>query len=255
VVFFEADLFWVNEPTHNFERPTDAFRALYPQSTVETLDIAPGFVIQDGKVVQKVLRQPVFAQDLRVLCRDAIERANRYGSVDEAGVKEVAALVQENLDICAEYLKSYAGDYRFLIQVRNSPYGIRVEKRGQVLSLASVRGEMANKSAYDVIYTTRLTYLKRSLTMLNGDEVLFVGSGGVFEYTNQAKAKRNLHRELIPLLKRQAAPPPRYGNSSRLIYHAKRTVKRLLRWADHDLYDLGSWTVLDGESREHGRFP
>jgi Beta-lactamase superfamily domain len=254
IVFLETDLFWANEPTHNAERPTDAFRALYPQSTVKTLDIAPGFVIQDGKVVQKVLRQPILAQDLRVLCRDAIERANRYGSVDEAEVKAVAALVQENLDICAEYLKSYSGDYRFLIQFRNSPWGIRVEKRGQVVSLASVRGETANTSAYDVIYTTRLPYLKRSLTTLYGDEVLFVGSGGVFEYTDQAKAKRNLHRELMQLLKKQAAPPPlRYGNSSRLIYNAKRAVKRLLRWADQDLYDLGSWTVFNGENRGQSR--
>ncbi len=83
-----------------------------------------------------------------------------------------------------------------------------------------------------------------------GDEVLFVGSGGVFEYTDQAKAKLNLHRELIPLLKKQAAPPPpRYGNSSRLIYSAKRVVKRVLGWYVQDLYDLGSWTVFNGESR------
>jgi len=42
VVFLEDDLFWVNEVTHNAERPTAAFRALYPDSPVITKDIAPG---------------------------------------------------------------------------------------------------------------------------------------------------------------------------------------------------------------------
>ena len=246
VGFFEADLFWVNEPTHNSERPTDAFRARYPDSTTQTLDIAPGFAIHDGKVVSEVLRQPVRAQDLRLACADAIERANRYRSVAEVEVQEVAALLQGNLDACGEYLKSYGGDYRFLVQFRNSPLGVRVEKRGQVLSLACVRGETANKSAYDVIYTTRLPYLKRSLTIPHGDEVLFVGSGGVFEYTDQAKVKLNLHTELRQLLKVQGAPlGSRYGGTSPLVYHMKRAVKRLLGRADPDLYDLGSWTVFN----------
>lgn len=245
VGFFEEDLFWVNEPTHNSERPTEAFRALYPDSKVVSLDIAPGFVIQDCEVIGKMLRQPVLAQDLRSVCAASIARANRYGNVDEAAVSEMTALLRKNLDMCAPYLKSYRGDYRFLIQFRNSPFGIRVEKRGPSVNLAPTQGEMTQKSAYDVIYTTRLPYLKWSLTVPYGDEILFVGSGGVFAYTDQAKARRNLHRELMPLLRKPTAPPPRrYGGSSAFVYNAKQVVKRLLGRRTEDLYDLERWTVF-----------
>src|SRR5262249_60376104 len=80
VVFLEDDLFWLNEPTHNAERPTDALRALYPEATVHTIDIAPGFVIADGKVVSEVLRQPVRASDLRAKLAEQIRRASRNGA-------------------------------------------------------------------------------------------------------------------------------------------------------------------------------
>jgi hypothetical protein len=149
------------------------------------------------------------------------------------------------LDTCAEYLKTYEGNYRFLIQFRNSPHGIRVEKRGRELSLAPVQERAANKSVYDVIYTTRLPYLKWSLTIPYGDEVLFVGSGGVFEYTDRKRIKQNLHRELMHVLRRQSTVPlPRYGKSSRVAYAAKTAVKRLLGWVGEDLYDLEKWTVF-----------
>ena len=75
---------------------------------------------------------------------------------------------------------------------------------------------------YDVVYTTRLPYLKWSYTEPYGDEILFVGSGGLFEYNEQSKAKENLHRELVHVLKRRDRPPsPRYGGSSKLIRTAK----------------------------------
>lgn len=250
VVFLEENLFWVNEPTHNGERPTVTFSALYPQSTTRVVDIAPGFVIEDGEVVQAVHRQPVRGEDLRANCTDEIERANRYGTVREADVGSIVQLLQENLSICADYLRSYDGDYRFLIRFRNSHWGIRVEKRGPTISLAPIEGEAANAADWDVIYTTRLPYLRRSLVRLFGDEVLFVGSGGVFEYADQAKARQNLHRELMPLLRKNEAPPrSRYGKSSKRIYRAKQLVKRLLGRADRDLYDLGSWSVFSNQGQ------
>lgn len=249
VVFLEDDLFWVNEPTHNGERPTAAFKSLYPQSTIKVVDIAPGFVIEDREIVRVVHRQPVRSEDLRAHCPDEIERANRYGSVREEDVNSIAELLKENLAICADYLRSYDGDYRFLIKFRNSQWGIRVEKRGREVSLAPVEEDAATPAGYDVIFTTRAPYLRRSLVRPFGDEVLFVGSGGVFKYSDQAKARRNLHRELMPLLRKNEAPPrSRYGKSSKHVYKAKQLVKRLLGRTEPDLYDLGSWSVFSSEA-------
>jgi hypothetical protein len=101
---------------------------------------------------------------------------------------------------------------------------------------------------YDVTYTTRLAYLKWSLTRPYGDEILFVGSGGIFHYADRAKARRNLHRELMTLLaRRERPPPPRYGSSSRLVYNAKQLVKKAMGRPDKDLYDLETWTVFSSE--------
>jgi hypothetical protein len=96
-----------------------------------------------------------------------------------------------------------------------------------------------------VIYTTRLSYLKWSLTMPYGEEILFVGSGGVFEYTDAAQAQQNLHRQLMLLLDNQTqAPSSRFGTSCRLVHTTKRRLKRLLGRGEQDLYDLGSWIVF-----------
>src|SRR5215467_898743 len=119
VVFFEDDLFWANEPTHNSQRPTDTFRRLYPGSSVQIVDIAPGFVIEDGKVIAEVVRQPVRASELRMNFAEQIRRANRVGAVDESEIEQIATLLKSNLDSCAKYLKSYERDYRFLLRFRN----------------------------------------------------------------------------------------------------------------------------------------
>lgn len=242
VVFLEDDLFWVNEVTHNFERPTATFRALYPSSQVITKDIAPGFVIERGLVTNEVLRQRILGSDLQRICAEQIDRANRYGSVGENDVQEVVRLLKENLDTCADYLRTFDGDYRFLLRFRNSELGIRFEKRGQELSLEQVPAAAALD--FDVQYTTRLPYLKWSLTRQYGDEILFVGSGGIFEYSSQATAKTNLHRELMVLLRKRSAPlRPRFGNDSRGVFNAKKLLKRVLGWTKPDLYDLSEWTV------------
>lgn len=248
VIFLEEDLFWVNEPTHNSERPTDTFRSLYPESPVAIIDIAPGFAIQNGNVLRENLRKRTTVADIRAACAHEIARANRYGRVSEAAVKEVAALVQDVLEICREHLESYDGDYRFLIKFRNSQFGIRIEKQRRNISLTTVQMESVGAREYDVVFTTRLPYLKWSLTEPYGDEILFVGSGGLFEYSTQSKAKQNLHRELLPLLrKRDGPPPPRYGTSSKLIYDAKQAIKQLIGRRDQDLYDLANWTVFNDE--------
>jgi len=248
VVFFEDDLFWANEPTHNAERPTDTFRRLYPDSAVQTLDIAPGFTIEDGTVLQRELRQPFTADALRASCTAEIERANRYGNVEESGVRDVATLIDKAAKISADYLKSYHRDYRFLIRIRNSDSGIAVEKKGRSLTVQVVPTTSSHVTDYDVVYTTRLAYLKWNFTRPNGDEILFVGSGGIFEYADAAKAKQNLHLELVQLLRTREKPPAaRYGGSSRLTFAAKKAIKKLMARTETDLYSLAQWTVFKND--------
>lgn len=243
VVFLEEDLFWANEVTHNTERPTETLAAMYPGCPAKTIDIAPGFVIDSGHVTNAVLRQPVLAATLRTSCASGIEHANRYRIVDDEDVNEVAGLLRERLDAWADYLRGYEGDYRFLIRFRNAESGLCIEKRGHDLSLEIVRVEPGQR--YDVIYTTRLPYLKGALTRPFGDEILFVGSGGVFEYSDQSKARKNLHRELMPLLRSDATPSRSRGRAkSGLAFKAKQVLKRILGRQDPDLYDLGTWTVF-----------
>jgi hypothetical protein len=70
--------------------------------------------------------------------------------------------------------------------------------------------------------------------------------GRPFEYTEQRKAKQNLHRELMTTLRRRDTPPQsRYGSSSKLSHRVKRAEERLLGRTDEDLYDLARWTVFN----------
>jgi hypothetical protein len=77
----------------------------------------------------------------------------------------------------------------------------------------------------DVIFSTRLPYLKWALTS-DGNEILFVGSGGIFEYSQRSKVKTNVHREIIHLIRKRVARLERKNVRSQLIYWAKRLIKR-----------------------------
>jgi hypothetical protein len=170
--------------------------------------------------------------------------------VDDQDVKEVAELLSDKVAVWAEHLKGYAGDYRFLIRFHNGQSGVRIQKRGQSLSVEPVR---VDGQGFDVAYTTRLAYLKGALTRPFGDELLFVGSGGVFEYADQAQARRNMHRELMHLLRSDGTPPASRGPSkSGMVFQAKQIVKRMLGRKDLDLYDLGTWTVFRADRRSGG---
>jgi hypothetical protein len=100
-------------------------------------------------------------------------------------------------------------------------------------------------SNYDVLYITRAHYLKLSLTSKYGNEILFVGSGGIFEYTDISKARQNLHNELKVVLTYHDSPPlSRYGSNSPAMYWLKQKVKLMLgQKPSNDLYDLSTWTV------------
>lgn len=246
VVFLEEDLQWANEPTHNVERPTAAFRKLFPESKVEVFDIAPGFAIEDGKVLVPAQRQPIVMEEVLQALSDQVVRANYYGRISEQDVDEVAKLVSEVIDECRGYLQSYEGDYRFMVRLHNTLRAVLVEKQDSEVAARTVDLEEGAMPDCDLVYRTRLHYLKRSLTEKYGNETLFVGSGGIFEYSESGNARRNLHRELQLLLKqRQGSIPPRYGQSSRNMFRAKEFVKKMLGMRRPDMYDLGAWTVFD----------
>jgi L-ascorbate metabolism protein UlaG (beta-lactamase superfamily) len=243
VVFLEDDLFWANEVTHNTERPIAAIRDICPQSRAQAVDIAPGFAIEDGRIVREALRKPIRADVLKQDCADQIARANRYGSAAAIELNEVVRLLRENLDRCSDYLRSAPFDYRFLIRLRGSDAGIIIEKRGRSIELSAT--ESAPVGECDLVYTTRLAYLKWALTREYGDEILLVGSGGIFEYRSRTAVAQNLHRELVLLLRSQAKPPASRDATPGLIAQAKKLVKRAIGRADQDLYDLNAWTVFE----------
>ena len=97
-------------------------------------------------------------------------------------------------------------------------------------------------------YTTRWAYLRWALHRPHGDELLFVGSGGIFEYATRESASRAIHRELIalirnrPMVRRLTTAGGRGG-----LHKAKQVTKRLLGRSDRDLYDLMKWTVFSHE--------
>jgi hypothetical protein len=82
-----------------------------------------------------------------------------------------------------------------------------------------------------------------------GHEILFVGSGGVFHYRDQATAKRNLHRELMHLIrKRERTLPLRRFRSRGPIYQARQAMRWLMGRSQQDLYDLALWTEFESEA-------
>lgn len=242
VVFLEDDLFWVNEPTHNSERPTRAFQQLYPGSETRVVDIAPGFAIERGEIVSGVLREPLSSRALKDRYPEEIARANRDTAPDADEMYEVLDLIRANLERCRAYLESCPEDYRFLIEVHGASGGFVVEKRAAhvVVDIAPT----AAPAGFDLVYRTRLPYLKWVFTMPYGDELLFVGSGGIFRYASRERALHNVHRELKVLLTPQdRLLPPRGDTPNRAVASIKRAIKRAIGKDEADLYDLGAWTV------------
>jgi L-ascorbate metabolism protein UlaG (beta-lactamase superfamily) len=244
VVFLEEDLMWMNETTQNIERPTDVFQKAHPKSSTTVMDIAPGFQINDGTVTRPIYRQPVSLPQLRLDCADKIVRANEYGTGTDAAFDEVVELIRENVARCAAYLQEYPGDYRFLVKFRNYAEAISIVKSGEVIV---VEPNIATEATtFDVTYITRLQYIRWSLSSEYGHEILFVGSGGIFEYAEQAKSKENVHRELMVMLVPHEKPPrSRFGNQPRWKYRLKRAIRNVFGSRTADLYDLSTWTVWE----------
>lgn len=244
VAFLEDDLAWANEPTQNTERPLAALRSEHPGYRGAAYDIAPGFEITDGKVTRDVQRQPMDLKVLRTEMASEVLRANEVSPVTAADVEELAGHVRTNVEACRSYLEVYPRDWSFLIRLRGGTGGVTVTKRGTAIAVATVTDADAARASADITLTTRLAYVRASLTEPYGDELIFVGSGGVFEFRDAADARENLQREFATIVRRHERPLVRPAASFGLIATAKHIVRKIVRPPGIDLYDLGRWTVF-----------
>jgi hypothetical protein len=244
VVFLEEDLLWVNEPTHNAERPPEVLKRKHPGFAGQAIDPAPGFQIADGKIVHDARRPHVTETILRQALNDEIARVQNYAPVEWAEVEEVRGILEANIAKCGSYLASYPGDYRCLIHFRNSNFGVVIQKRGSRITATATQDAKAEAATAELVLKTRLPYLKGSLTVPYADEVIFVGSGGVFEFKRREDVQRALHRELATLVRFHESPPVRRPDKPQTLKgQAKRLVLKMLGRDDSDLYDLDHWTV------------
>ena len=243
VVLLEPDLFWANEPTHNTERPTDVFASQNPDSATTVCDIAPGFSIADGKIVSDIRFEPVRDQDVRREYGDAIEKNIARAERTEGDVQILREGVERNIAICRDYLREYAGDYRFLILIRDRPWALEIKKTGNDISVRVLDANAGGLGGYDISLTSYFSYLRRSFSTDYGNETLYVGSGCIIEYTDRRRIKENLHRELTMLIAKHDRPPKsRFGDQPKWLFLAKRFVNRALGRVRPDLYDLSEWT-------------
>ena len=249
VVFLEKDLSWANEPTHNSERPIDVFKQTYPGAATLVHDIAPGFCIDGGEVVNAVLRKPIVNNRVLDELKEQVLRANRYGTETSEQVEAVREQLAQCVSKCEAYLREFRGDYRILIRPRAAAMGIVLAKQGSRFTVETTAIDGLSDNAFDLVYRARLVYLKSALTTVYGNEILFVGSGGIFEYFSIVAMRRRLHAELIVLLRASAgAPKSRYGGQPYFKYAAKQWIKQLMGLkSDLDLYDLDAWTVYKSD--------
>jgi len=249
VAFLDEELFWCNEPVHNAERPTEAFAQLAGRTgPTRVVDIAPGFAVDSGQILRNEVRGRLNTDELRRVYDDAIRRVNRAGEVDAPTVGELVQLLAANVTKGAEYFAGYPGDYRGLIRIKGASTGIEVAKAGPRVTVTATDERAASAPRYDVIYRTRASYLRQSLVTPYGHEVLFVGSGGIFEFSSVSSVGSGVHREIMTMVKPWTGSGPRRASAKPGgLGTVKRAVKRLLGRSRPDLYDLQTWTVFQGK--------
>jgi len=248
VAFLESSLSWCNEPVHNAERPTEVFTKQFGRATgIRVIDIAPGFIIDGGEIVQGHTRERISSEEIQRVYRDAIVRVNRVAPVDSRTVCELRDLLERNIAKGAAYFAGYDGEYRCLLLINGAEAGIRVTKSGRNVVAELTDNATGTGNGYDVVYRTRASYLRQSLSTKYGHETLFVGSGGIFEISSRSKVRAGIHRELMAMLKPiEGDGPRRTKGRVGVIGAAKRALRRLLGISRDDLYDLEKWTVFDG---------
>lgn len=247
VAFLDDDLFWCNEPVHNSERPTDVFTQQYGTAQTHVVDIAPGFVIENGSITSNRRFHSVSSEALRQSFAESISKVNHPSSVSADAVREVAQLLAQNIEHRREYFGGFAGNYKCLLKFKNSSEAIQVTKHGDVLSVTTATLAACDINDYDIVYVTRLSYLRKALSSKYGHEILFVGSGGLFIYQNPSKVTLGIHRELKAAFMRSedgdSRRPPSIQNGL-FLGRCKQLIKQLLGRQDEDLYDLQRWVVM-----------
>jgi hypothetical protein len=189
------------------------------------------------------------AAEVRRFYGDAIRRVNKIVHVSHHTVEELADMLERNIAKDGAYFADYAGDYRCLLQIKGTAFGIRVAKTGRDLSVDVTDGAEGCKKSYDVVYSTRASYLRQSLAAPYGHEVLFVGSGGVFEFPHARSLGAGIHRELMTMVKPfEGGSPRRPVGRLGVMGMTKRAIRRMLGISRVDLYDLEKWTIFTGQA-------
>ena len=202
--------------------------------------------IQDGKVLKERLFEPVSAERLRQEFKDEIVTANKVTKPSDEAVEELADLLRKNTETCHAYLTELAENYRFLITLKDADKSLEIRKTGLNMFVETLPISNVRVADYDIEFCSRYSYVRRALTQLYGNEVIFVGSGGIFKYRDPARARQNIHRELVMLLRvHEDAPRSRFGDQSKFLYLIKTGIKALLGRLDTDIYDLSHW-IADG---------
>lgn len=248
VVFLDEKLQWANEPVHNDQRPVDVFDSAYPESPTTVFDIAPGFAVNDGRIISEVFFKPLSMSDLKRERPKDFQSANSVSVPSNDDIAGLAEIIRHNAIVSTGFLREYDSDYVFLVELERAAVGIEIAKSGNQIDVRIVPSSIGGRK-YDIVFTTRLSYLRRALTTRYGSEVIFVGSGGIFTYQNRAAADANLHSELSVLLQYvTAAPSSRFGDQPRWLYELKRMIKSTIEKSEPNLYDLSEWVVYDTES-------
>ncbi len=250
VIFLESELSWCNEPVHNAQRPTEVFEREYGRNLkTRVIDIAPGFTVDAGTIVSGTIRRRLSTDAVQQTYGDMIGRVNRIVSVDIATILELKEMLERNVVRGAAYFESYEGDYRCLLQFRGASAGIVVTKARGKVNMEVVEEAELSKQDYDLVYRTRASYLRQSLATPYGHEILFVGSGGIFEFQNRAILGSGMHLELMAMLKPvEIGRLRRRARKSGIVKVMKGIVKRSLGITGEDLYDLEKWTIFMGSS-------
>lgn len=242
VVLLEDDLQWGNEPIHNTTRPTEVFACRFPDRSKQALDITSGFEVIDGRVTKMRLRMPLRMEDVREAYSDKIAQANRYGSVRDDNVNEVYELLKRNINDRRAYLGSFNGDYRILIRFRGGSVGLSITKAGTDIDITKISNVEGALNIYDLVLITKLAYLQRSLSTRFGNDLLFVGSGGVLLYNSADALGSGLNDEIMAMVS------PFYYTGSRMKRRLKAALKRLVNRDELDLYNIKRWTVFATQS-------
>ena len=78
-----------------------------------------------------------------------------------------------------------------------------------------------------------------------GHEIIFIGSGGIFEYTGVSKIASNIHREMmVALTKMDKCSERRSQQPAGFAFQLKHLLKKLIGRTEEDLYDLQLWMVF-----------